>query len=264
MKIEKVLRHLKDQREKGLIIYITAGDPNLKATEELVYSISEAGADIIELGIPFSDPLADGVTIQEASNRALKNNTNIPQILSTIVKIRKKTSIPLALMTYYNPIYHYGLKRFVRDSKKAGVDGLIVPDLSLEECGELRDITDELGIDLISFLTPTSSRERIAAIAQSARGFIYCVSVTGVTGVRKEFSLKIVEMMKKIRFYTDIPLAIGFGISNPEQAKEATKYADAVIVGSAVVKLIKKSGKNLSMMLPQVSNFIRSLKKATI
>jgi len=262
MKIEKVLRRLKDQSEKGLIIYITAGDPDLEVTEELVCSIAEAGADIVELGIPFSDPLADGATIQQASQRALKSNVNIPKILSAIVRIREKTSIPIALMTYYNPIYCYGLDPFVIDSKKAGVDGFIVPDLPLEESEEFRSITDRAGVELISFLAPTSTPERIATIAQSARGFIYCVSVTGVTGVRKEFSPKIVEMIEKIRLYTDVPLAIGFGISNPEQAKEAAKYADAVIVGSAVVKLIENSRGDLSIMLPQVSNFVRSLKGA--
>ena len=262
MKIEKVLRRLKDQREKGLIVYITAGDPDLEVTEELVCSIAEAGADIVELGIPFSDPLADGATIQQASQRALEGNVNIPKILSAIVRIREKTSIPIVLMTYYNPIYSYGLDHFVIDSKKAGVDGFIVPDLPLEESEEFRSITDRAGVELISFLAPTSTPERIITIVQSARGFIYCVSVTGVTGVRKEFSPKIVEMIEKIRLYTDMPLAIGFGISNPEQAKEATKYADAVIVGSAVVKLIENSRGDLSIMLPQVSNFVRSLKGA--
>jgi len=262
MKIEEVLHRLKDRGEKALIIYITAGDPDLEVTEKLVCSIAKAGADIVELGIPFSDPLADGVTIQLASQRALERNTNIPKILSAIVKIRKKTSIPITLMTYYNPIYCYGLDRFVIDSKKAGVDGFIIPDLPLEESEEFRDITDKAGMDLISFLAPTSTSERIAAIAQSARGFIYCVSVTGVTGVRRNFSPKIVEMIEKIRLYTDMPLAIGFGISGPEQAKEATKYADAVIVGSAVVKLLENSRGDLSIMLPQVSNFVKSLKEA--
>ena len=264
MKIEEVLGQLKNQGKKGLIIYITAGDPNLKATEALVCTVAKAGADIIELGIPFSDPLADGVTIQQASERALKVNTNIPKILSTIVRIREKTSIPLALMTYYNPIYCYGLDRFVIDSKKAGVDGFIVPDLPLEESEEFGDITNRAGMDLISFLAPTSTPERIATITQSARGFIYCVSVTGVTGVRKEFSTKIAEMIEKIRFYSDIPLAIGFGISNPEQAKEATRYADAVIVGSAIIKLIEDYRGDLSKTLSQVDNFIKSLKEAII
>jgi len=262
MKIEKVLRRLKDRGEKALIIYITAGDPDLEVTEELVCSIAKAGADIVELGIPFSDPLADGVTIQQASQRALESNTNIPKILSAIVRIREKTSIPIALMTYYNPIYCYGLDRFVIDSKKVGVDGFIVPDLPLEESEEFRSITDKAGINLISFLSPTSTSERIAAIARSARGFIYCVSVTGVTGVRKNFSPKIVEMMKKIRLCTDVPLAIGFGISNAKQAKEMIKYTDAIIVGSAVVKIIENYQNDLSVLLEQVRSFVKSLKEA--
>lgn len=261
MKIEEVLSQLKEQGKKGLIVYITAGDPDLKVTEELVYNIAKAGADIVELGIPFSDPLADGVTIQQASQRALESNTNIPKILSSIIRIREKTSIPLALMTYYNPIYSYGLDRFVRESKIVGVDGFIVPDLPLEESEDFRGITDKAGIELISFLAPTSTPERIAAIAQSARGFIYCVSVTGVTGVRKNFSPKIVEIIEKIRLYTDMPLAIGFGISNLEQAREAIKYADAVIIGSAIVKLIENYRGDISIMLTQIVNFVKSLKE---
>jgi len=264
MKIEETLNQLKGQGKKGLIIYITAGDPNLKVTEALACTIAKAGADIIELGIPFSDPLADGVTIQQASDRALKANTNIPKILSTIVRIREKTSIPLALMTYYNPIYAYGLERFVKECQVAGVDGFIVPDLPLEESEEFRNITDKTGLELISFLTPTSTSERITAIVKKARGFIYCVSVLGVTGVRKEFSMETVKMLEKIKHYTNMPLAIGFGISNPEQAREAAKYADAVIVGSAIVKLIENYQRDLPTMTQLVTGFVKSLKEVLI
>ncbi len=264
MKIEETLNRLKGQGEKGLIIYITAGDPNLKVTEALVCTIAKAGANIIELGIPFSDPLADGVTIQHASERALKVNTNIPKILSTIVRMREKTSIPLALMTYYNPIYAYGLERFVKESKVVGVDGFIVPDLPLEESEEFRNITEKKGLELVSFLTPASTSERIAAIVQKARGFIYCVSVLGVTGVRKEFSKEIAEMIEKIKSYTNKPLAIGFGISNPEQVREAAKYADAVIVGSAIVKLIENYRGDLPTLLLQITNFVKSLKEVLL
>ena len=261
MKIEKTLRDLREKKKKGLIIYIAAGDPDLETTEQLVYTIAEAGADIIELGIPFSDPLADGPTIQQASQRALNGKVTIPKILSTIEKIRKKSSVPIALMTYYNPIFYYGLDRFVAGSKAVGVDGLIVPDLPLEESKELRDITERLEIELISFIAPTSTPERIDAIAKVAQGFIYCVSVTGVTGTRENLSLDVAEMIRKLRPYTDIPLAIGFGISNAKQAKKATKYADAAIVGSAVVKLIENSRGDLSVMLSQVSDFVKSLKE---
>ena len=262
MRIEKVLRSLREEGKKSLIIYITAGDPNLKVTEELVYSIAEAGADVVELGIPFSDPLADGPTIQQASQRALKGKVTIPKILSTIEKIRKKSSIPIALMTYYNPIFYYGLDRFVVGSKAVGVDGLIVPDLPLEESKELRGITERFGIELISFIAPTSTPERIDAIAKVAQGFIYCVSVTGVTGIRENLSLDVVEMIRKIRPYTDVPLAIGFGISNTKQAKEMIKYSDAIIVGSAVVKIIENYQNDLSMLLEQVRSFVKSLKEA--
>jgi tryptophan synthase alpha chain len=262
MRIEKNLRYLREKRKKGLIIYITAGDPDLETTEKLVYTIAEAGADIIELGIPFSDPLADGVTIQQASQRALEKNTNIPKILATVKKIRKKIFIPLALMTYYNPVYCYGLERFTRDSQKAGVDGFIVPDLPLEEGEELRNIINKSGLALIFFLAPNSTLERIKVVAQKAQGFIYCISVTGVTGIRENFTPQILEMIEKIRFYTDIPLAIGFGISSPEQAQKIVKYADAIIVGSAIVKLIENSQKDLSVRLEQVESFVKSLKKA--
>jgi len=262
MRIEKSLRSLREEGKKSLIIYITAGDPNLKVTEELVYSIAEAGADVVELGIPFSDPLADGPTIQQASQRALKGKVTIPKILSTIEKIRKKSSVPIALMTYYNPIFYYGLDRFVADSKAVGVDGLIVPDLPLEESKELRGITERFGIELISFIAPTSTPQRIDAIAKVAQGFIYCVSVTGVTGIRENLSLDVAEMIRKIRPYTDIPLAIGFGISNAKQAKEMIKYTDAIIVGSAVVKIIENYQNDLSMLLGQVRSFVKSLKEA--
>jgi len=262
MRIEKSLRSLREEGKKSLIIYITAGDPDLKVTEELVYSIAEAGADVVELGIPFSDPLADGPTIQQASQRALKGKVTIPKILSTIEKIRKKSSVPIALMTYYNPIFYYGLDRFVADSKAVGVDGLIVPDLPLEESKELRGITERFGIELISFIAPTSTPERIDAIAKVAQGFIYCVSVSGVTGIRENLSLDVVEMIRKIRPYTDVPLVIGFGISNTKQAKEMIKYSDAIIVGSAVVKIIENYQNDLSMLLGQVRSFVKSLKEA--
>jgi tryptophan synthase alpha chain len=262
MRIGKTLSHLKEQKEKGLIIYITAGDPSLEATEELVVALAEAGADVVELGIPFSDPLADGVTIQQATQRALKNKVNIPKILTSIKRIRERTSLPLALMGYYNPMYHYGLESLVDDSKEAGVDGFIVPDLPFEEAEFFQEITERAGLELISFLAPTSTRERIAAITKRARGFIYCVSVTGVTGMRKEFSSKVKEKLESIRDYTDLPLAIGFGISTPEQAQEAAEYADAVIVGSAVVHLIEEAEGDLAKMIPAVSHFVRSLKEA--
>jgi tryptophan synthase alpha chain len=260
MRIEKTLRSLREQKEKGLIIYITSGDPSLEATEKLTVALAEAGADIVELGIPFSDPLADGVTIQQATQRALKNQVNIPRILNSVQRIREKTDIPITLMGYYNPVYQYGVEAFVGDSKQAGVNGFIVPDLPWEESEEFQNIAQREGLEMISFLAPTSTRERIAAITQNARGFIYCVSVTGVTGIRKEFSSKIKGMIEAVRGYTDLPLALGFGISTPKQAREAAKYADAVIVGSAVIHLIEESDGNLSKVLPEVTHFVRSLK----
>ena len=264
MKIEKKLRYLKENNKKALITYITAGDPSLEITEKLVYVLDKAGADIIELGIPFSDPLADGPVIQKASQRALEKKVNIFKILSMVNNIREKITIPFILMSYYNPIYHYGLNSLADDAQKAGVDGFIIPDLPFEESDEFKRIIEQKGLELISFIAPTSTPERIAMIAENARGFIYCVSVTGITGIRKETSLKTAQLLEKIRLYTDLPLAVGFGISGPEQAKEVSKFADAVIVGSGIVNIIEETQNDLAKMLFQINSFVSHLKKSIL
>lgn len=262
MRIEKTLRELKEKNEKFLIIYLTAGDPDLETTEKMIYEIGKAGADLIELGVPFSDPLADGATIQQASQRALKKQVNIDKILKLVERVRKQSTIPIVLMGYFNPFYRYGLKSLAFDAKNAGVDGFIVPDLPLEESSEFKDRLEEEGLVLVSFLAPTSSPERIARIAQQARGFIYCVSVTGVTGVRRELSPKIAPFVNKIRIYTDLPVAVGFGVGNPMQAKEIAQVADGVIVGSAIVDIIESGEGEISTVLPKVNHFVSSLKEA--
>lgn len=237
-RIAETFARLKERGEKGLITYLMAGDPDLRRTEELITSMAQAGADIIEIGIPFSDPLADGPVIQAAANRALSNGITVRGILDAVGRTRKKVNLPLVLMTYYNPVLQYGIERFCRTASKNGVDGLIVPDLPYEESGTLRKYTDRCGIDLIPLVAPTSTPVRLAAICAGARGFIYCVSVTGVTGMREQIETDLQTLSGLIRSRTDLPVAIGFGVSGPDAAARVAPYCDAVVVGSALVRLI--------------------------
>lgn len=244
--------------KKAFIPFITAGDPNLGITEQLVPAMAEAGADLIELGIPFSDPVAEGPVIQEADLRALAAGTTADKIFESVRRIRTKTDIPLAFMTYLNPIFVYGSERFVKNAAECGVDALIVPDMPFEEKGELLPICETYGVDLISLIAPTS-RERIQRIAGEAQGFLYCVSSLGVTGVRQEITTDIGEMVSLAKKAKDIPCAIGFGISTPEQARKMALSADGVIVGSAIVKLVAQYGENC---LEPVCSYVRSMKEA--
>ncbi len=226
---------------KAFIPFITAGDPDLSITERLIPAMAEAGADLIEIGIPFSDPVAEGIVIQEADMRALSAGTTTDKIFESVKRIRMKTNVPLAFMTYLNPVFVYGSERFIKNAAECGVDALIVPDLPYEEKEELKPFCNQYGIDLISLIAPTS-KERIKTIAAEAEGFVYCVSSMGVTGVRAEIKTNIGDMISLVKETKDIPCAIGFGISTPEQAKEMSQYADGVIVGSAIVKLAAKYG----------------------
>ena len=244
--------------KKAFIPFITAGDPNLGITEQLVPAMAEAGADLIELGIPFSDPVAEGPVIQEADLRALAAGTTADKIFESVRRIRTKTDIPLAFMTYLNPIFVYGSERFVKNAAECGVDALIVPDMPFEEKGELLPICETYGVDLISLIAPTS-RERIQRIAGEAQGFLYCVSSLGVTGVRQEITTDIGEMVSLAKKAQDIPCAIGFGISTPEQARKMALSADGVIVGSAIVKIVAQYGENC---LEPVCSYVRSMKEA--
>jgi len=241
----------KFKQNKALIIFIMAGDPSLAATEKLVYEIEKSGADIIELGIPFSDSIADGVTIRGAAGRALAKGVSAADTVKLAKKIRKKSQIPLIFMTSFNILYSYGLEKFVKDSADAGVDGLIIPDLPVDEADNIK----KNGLDLIFLVSPNSSDEHIKLAAQRSSGFVYTVSLTGITGARKELPMDISEVIGKIRRYTKTPVAIGFGISTPVQAKQAASLADGVIVGSAVIDVIAKKPK-------QVGKFVASLKKA--
>ncbi|MEG6586724.1 tryptophan synthase subunit alpha [Dendrosporobacter sp. 1207_IL3150] len=241
-RIADKLAALKSEGRKGLIIYITAGAPNLEVTLQAVKAAEEAGADIIELGIPFSDPMADGPVIQKAAMLALQSGTTAAKVAALVAEIRKHSDIPLAAMTYMNSVMNFGEENFVKTFRQAGLDGLIVPDLPSEEAEELDEICRQNGLDLIQFAATTTNENRINSMSSKARGFIYCISTTGVTGVRKVDYSNIGEIMKTVRQYTDVPLAIGFGIGTPESAKEAAKYADAVIVGSAVMQSLMEKG----------------------
>lgn len=243
---------------KAFIPFITAGDPDLSITELLIPAMAEAGADLIEIGIPFSDPVAEGIVIQEADMRALSAGTTTDKIFESVKRIRMKTNVPLAFMTYLNPVFVYGSERFIKNAAECGVDALIVPDLPYEEKEELKPFCNQYGIDLISLIAPTS-KERIKTIAAEAEGFVYCVSSMGVTGVRTKINTNIGDMISLVKETKDIPCAIGFGISTPEQAKEMSQYADGVIVGSAIVKLAAKYGTDC---VEPICSYVKEMKAA--
>lgn len=258
-RIQTKFNELAKRKEKALITYIMAGDPSLEDTETLIKELEKAGSDLIELGIPFSDPLADGPTIQKAANRALANNISLRDVISMVKKIRMGCSVPIVLMSYYNPIFKYGEKKFVTDAVKAGIDGIIIPDLPPEEASNLISCSREKGLDTIFLLAPTSDDDRIRTICRNSTGFIYYVSLTGVTGAREGVSKGIGGMVKKIKAYSEIPVAVGFGVSRPDQAREISSHADGVIVGSAIVKIIEENiGKKA--MHKKVHDFVKDLK----
>ncbi len=243
---------------KAFIPFITCGDPSLETTEELVYAMEKAGADLIELGIPFSDPTAEGPVIQAANIRALSNGVTTDKIFEMVEKMRKKTSVPMVFMTYANVVFSYGTEKFCRRAAETGMDGLILPDVPFEEKEEFASVCRKYGLDLISLIAPTS-HERIREIAKEAEGFVYCVSSLGVTGVRKEITTDIGEMVKMVKSQKNIPCAVGFGISTPEQAEKMASQADGVIVGSAIVKLCEAYGEDC---VPYVYEYVKKMKNA--
>ena len=258
-RIELVFKRLKDKSRVALIPFIVAGDPDLKTTEALVLKMAEKGADIIELGVPFSDPLADGPIIQAASQRALKNGVN-PRDIFRLTERLKGIDIPLVLMGYFNPIFQYGLKNFAEDCYRNGIDGVIIPDLPPEEARPWIGEARRMNLDTIFLIAPTSPPERIKLVSRCSRGFIYYVSVTGVTGPREKLPEELQIPVKRIKDISQKPVAVGFGISTPEQAKTVSRFADGVIVGSAIVKIIKENLKNLEM-IERVGDFVTSLTK---
>ncbi|MDP2689238.1 MAG: tryptophan synthase subunit alpha [Deltaproteobacteria bacterium] len=258
-RLKETFAKLREKGEKALITFITAGDPDLPATKELILALESSGADIIELGIPFSDPMADGPTIQASSERAVKGGTHLSDVLALVKDVRKKSEVPIVLFGYYNPIFSYGLKRFATEASKAGADGVLIVDLPAEEADELKTELDKKAIDLIFLLTPTSTEDRIRLISRKASGFIYFVSVTGVTGARTRLSKDIKGYVDKVRKFTALPLGVGFGISSAKQAKEVCRYSDGVIVGSAIVNIIARNSGSRSLVR-EVSGFVRGLK----
>lgn len=239
--ITEAFRQRNRQGGKALVTYFMAGDPDLGTTEKIIRSLSGIGVDLIELGVPFSDPLADGPVIQRASERAMRQGVTFTRLFEMMRSLRIMVDAPVVIMTYYNLFHHYGLEAFSRDAAEAGVDGVIVPDLPFEEAEPFRTALDAHGLAFIPLLAPTSADDRVANITQEARGFIYYVSRTGVTGEQKDLSADLEENLRRIRARTDLPIAVGFGISTPEQAKTASGQADGVVMGSALVRLIEET-----------------------
>lgn len=246
------------QNKKAFIPFVTGGDPNLGVTEQLLYAMEEAGADLIEIGIPFSDPIAEGVVIQEANERALAAGCTTDKLFDMVKRARQKVTVPMVFLTYLNPIYTYGKEKFMKRCVECGIDGIIVPDMPFEEKGELAEVCEEYGVDIISLIAPTS-KERIRMIAKEAKGYIYCVSSLGVTGVRSEIKTDIAGMVKLVRETTEVPCAVGFGISTPEQARKMAGLSDGAIVGSAIVKMVAKYGEDC---VAHVEEYVRDMKEA--
>ena len=258
-RIEWVFKKLKNKRA-AFIPFVVAGDPDLKTTEALVLKMAECGADIVELGVPFSDPLADGPTIQTASQRALKNGVNLKEIFRMAERL-KGISTPLVLMTYFNPVFQYGLKSFAEDCHRHGIDGVIIPDLPPEEAGPWIQEAKPFKLGTIFLTTPTSSPDRIRLASRYSRGFLYYVSITGVTGARGKLPDHLEPALKQIKEQSRKPVAVGFGISTPEQVKEVSRIADGVIVGSAIVKIIEENLEG-SDLVNRVGDFVSSLAEA--
>lgn len=260
-RIDARFRELRERRAKGLVIYLTAGDPSLDATGELLAAIDRAGADIIELGVPFSDPLADGPVIQRASERALKAGSTLRKIIERLAKWREAVQAPIILFSYYNPVLQYGLENFARDAAKAGAAGALMVDVTPEEAGPYVAAMRAENLDTIFLAAPTSPNERLKRVAETSTGFLYLISRTGTTGERSVISASLKPLVERARKFTSLPLAVGFGISNPEQVREVTAIADAAVVGSALVHAIEE--KYAAGGTKAIEQFVRWLKDGT-
>lgn len=260
-RIVERFQHLKQQNKKGLVVYIGAGDPNLEATRQLALAFDKSGVDILELGVPFSDPLADGLVNQLAAQRGLESGTTPPKLLATVADIRRDSQVPIVFYVYFNILHKRGVKEFIADCAKAGVDGLLVLDLPPEESENYERLMREAGLCNIYLIAPTTPEDRMELIARRASGFIYYVSREGVTGMQSKVSDTIGMMTAKIRAHTQLPIAVGFGISNPEQAKAVAQSAEAIVVGSAIVNQIAEHGKSPELVA-RVSAFVKSLADA--
>lgn len=259
--LEKKFQQLKEKGQTAFIPFLTAGYPDKETSFQLIKVLASQGADVLELGIPYSDPLADGPVLQKASETALKHGMKVKDVFALVAKAKEEIEIPIVLLVYYNVIFRYGLEKFIQEAKEAGVAGLVVPDLPPEEAGPLQAEGAKAGVDIVSLVAITSTPERIKKIADCSRGFIYGVSLTGVTGVRSELAAGLAEWVKMLHTYTDKPIAIGFGISTPEQAAQVAGLAEGVIVGSAIIKKITENIEQKNL-LELVGNFVGGLNKA--
>lgn len=248
------------ENQKAFIAFVTGGDPDIDTTKKLIPDLAKAGADLIEIGIPFSDPIAEGVVIQEADVRALNAGTTTDKLFDMVKEVRQETDVALVFMTYMNPVYTYGTERFMNRCAECGIDGVIIPDVPFEENEEVSNACSAAGVELISMIAPTS-KERIHMIARQAHGFLYCVSSLGVTGVRNRITTDIRSMVEQVKQVSDVPCAIGFGIATPEQAYEMASKSDGAIVGSAIVKLVAKYGKDC---VQPVCDYVREMKSAVM
>jgi tryptophan synthase alpha chain len=260
-RIQEKFAELKKRGESALIPFVTAGDPDLGSTLVILRSLEKGGADCIELGVPFSDPTADGPTIQRSSERALKNGASLGAILQIVRTFRRESNIPLILFGYYNPFFRYGLKRLCRDGLRAGIDGILCVDLPPEESGELQRWTDTYGLDVIFLLSPTSGMDRVRLVGRKGRGFVYYVSVTGVTGPRRSFDRDLPSRVTRVRRATSLPVGVGFGIATPAHAAWIGSFADAAVIGSALVETIEKA-KGRKQKAKTAGTFVLEMKNA--
>lgn len=250
--------HTAFEHGKAFIGFVTGGDPSIETSEEIILSMIDAGADLIEIGIPFSDPIAEGPVIQEANLRALAAGTTTDKLFGLVASLRKKTQVPIVFLTYLNPVFKYGYERFFSQCRESGVDGIIVPDMPFEEKGDVAQVAKQFDVDLISLIAPTSEA-RIKNIAEEADGFLYVVSSMGVTGMRSEIKTDLASIMEVVRGSSRVPAAVGFGINTPRQAADIARISDGVIVGSAIVKLCQQHGKNAA---GPVYDYVKSMKDA--
>ena len=256
-RISKKFKRLKQQGKKAFIPYTMVGDPSLERTRDVVLLFEECGADIVELGVPFSDPLADGPTIQRASERALKNGVTLRKVLSFVKDLRQTTEIPLVLMTYFNPVFKYGIENFIKGAGGFGVDGVIIPDLPPDEAGGFIRLSRKSALDTIFLLAPTSTEDRIVKVTKASSGFIYYVSITGITGANLLLDGSMDLLISNIKKYTDKPIAVGFGVSTPEEASAIARISDGVIVGSAIVKRLYETPGELRSYLISLREAIK-------
>jgi tryptophan synthase alpha chain len=257
-RIGKCWSELRGRNDKALIAFIMAGDPDLRTSGEIVIALAEAGVDMVELGVPFSEPIADGPVIQRSGERALRQRAYLPAILDLVREIRRKSEVPLVLFSYLNPVLRYGFERFAADAVAAGADGALITDLSVEEAGPFVDEMRHKGLDTIFLAAPTSTDERLKRVAELSTGFVYAISRTGVTGTRDELSSSVAPLVKRLRGVTTLPIAAGFGISRPEHLRELAPVVDGVVVGSALVRCLEEHQENPA---PHMAEFARSLRE---